>query len=300
MFLDKKRDLLFLFISDSGTGSLTDALDNDKETWLKGQKISDKADEIPDTLQQTAARSQDVLHNTTRFQFMVYDIREEANKDFPHRPFESIRNTEPRWMYFKLENFDGSPDDPSAHGDTNVKYYRTNFWDAIPDPDDLDTFYLSHRGLGKVGFSEHANDLVKVTLKAPTPRATAGVSPRLDSYMSFERVYGFKGDQTGPDKYISSVLVTKMMGKKVVLVNSFRDLSNFSESRYMIAAANLVEKTVPSTWFTHVSSKDVNDSYYGLALAKNGNLLTISFFDESLRLFNVKFGENISLVKSIE
>lgn len=289
-----------MFPTDSGTGNATDAIDTDKETWVNGQKTSDNTgDEIPDSFQQSNTRARDILNNTTRFQFIVYDIKAEAAEDFPLKDFKTVRNTEPRWIYFSLKNFDGSPDEPVSQGKTDTNYYRTNFWEAQPDPDNPNVFYLSHRGIGKVGHSEHANDLVKVTLTGD-PRVNSGKVPKLTDYMEFERVYGYKGDQTGKDKYFNSFLITKISGEKVVLLNSFRDLSNFSNPHYTLVGADLVEAWQVNRWSTQFISTSVDQSYYNLTLAKNGNLLTISFFDESLRLIKVQFGEAMTLIKSID
>ncbi len=307
MYLDTNRRLLFLFITDMGTGSFIDKIEADQQTWVNNKKTGDQPDEIPDNLQQSNIRARDSLKNTTQWQFMLYDFGSELDQNngaFPSTPknFEDVRDTEARWLYFKLNNYEGSPDSLDLAGDTSQKYYRTNFWDAQPDPDDSNSFYLSHRGLGRVGKSENANDLVKVTFIAGSdPRAKGGVVPKLTDYFTFTRVYGFKGDETGKDKYFSPFLITRLSGYKVVLLNSFRDLSNFKDPRYTLSAANLIENLdVPPLWFTQVSSTDIDTSYYHLALANNGNLLTISFFDESLELFNVKFGEDMRFVRSID
>ena len=301
MHIDPKRQLLFLFLTDINGGvNNTDLVEFDQETWVSGKLINRTPDEIPDAWQKTDPRSRDLLNNSSRYQFMLYDIAAEAAAGFPFRDFKTVRSTEPRWLYFNLNNFDQTPDDATNQGDSGRKYYRTNFGDAQPDPEDPDSFYLSHRGLGKVNASEYANDIVKVTLFNEARANSSGKVPKLTDYARFSRVYGFKGDETGPDKYFDSFIITKLAGQKVVLLNSFRDLSTFSNPRYQIGAANLVERDLASRWITEVSSADIGDSYYRVSLAKNGNMLTISFFDESLRLFNVKFGETISYVDTIQ
>jgi len=301
MYLDPKRDLLFLFVTDTEVGNLIDGSDVDKETWVKGSKISDTPDEIPDAIQNTSDQMIDIQNNTSRFLFMMVDIRAEAAAQFPFKEYKDVRDTEARWLYFKLKNFDGSPDSATIQGDSTTKYYRTNFWEAQPDPEDPDSFYISHRGLGTINNSEQANDLIKVSFRAGgNPRGTVGNIPKLDSYMSFERVFGFKGDQTGKDKYFNSFKIASFSGRKVVILNSFRDLSNFNDPRYTIAAANLVSSSDPVEWFSLASSTDLSDSYWDLALGKDGNVLTVSFFDEKLKLFKVKYGETITLNKSIE
>jgi hypothetical protein len=306
MHLDIKRSLLYLFMTDMEIGTLTDSFKGDKETWDDGKKISDTPDEIPDDLQLTEANSRGLLNNTHRFQFMVYDIGAELQngaksvKDFRYQEFKAVRKTEPRWLYFNLDNF-GDPDDAVSQGNLDLKYYRTNFWEAKPDPDNLDVFYLSHRGLGQVDRSEHANDIIKVTVGEPRVDPTTQVALILPKYMTFQRVYGFKGDQTGADKYFNSFIITKMSGRKVVLLNSFRDPANFKNPRYTLAGAELVEDERRGEWATQLSSYESDQSYYDLALAKNGTVMaSISFYNESIELFNVEFGKTISHFKTIE
>lgn len=300
MYINTKRDLLFQFMTDIHDGKLVDTVYDDKETWVAGKKVEDKPDEIPDISQQTDSKARDILNNTTRFHFMVYDLAAEAATGFKDREFKEVRATEPRWLYWKADN-QGHPDDAAVGGNPNMKYYRTNIRDAKPDPEDPDVFYISHAGVGKFDQSEHANDIMKVTIIGDPRPDSSNKLKKLDEYLKFDRVYGFKGDQTGKDKYFNSFLITKISGRKVLLANSYRDLANFGNQRYTLSGLEMTEDPHDATWFAQATSNDSGNSYYDLALAKNGNLLTVSFFDESLRLFNVKFGENvISEIKSIK
>lgn len=303
MFIDKTRGLLYLFMTDISGGVLVDKQAEDKETWVEGQKtIADAADEIPDNLQSTAPLASNTLNATTAWQFMVYDITAEKAADFPYRDFKKVRTTEPRWLYFDLKNWDQTPDISLSPG---TRYYRTNFWSAEPDNEKDDVFYLSHRGTTKTNRSEHANSVVEVKLSGNPRVNSKNEVPKLDTYMKFRRVYGFKGNQTGTDRYFNSFMITELSGKKVVLLNSFRDLSNFSNPRYLIGGAEIPEKEgMQGVWSKDKSSTDLDSSYYELALIKDGNtkgnLLTISFFNESLVLFRVEFGKDLSLVKTIQ
>src|SRR5690606_982735 len=112
------------------------------------------------------------------YQFFVYDIAAERDhpedcelsKDedcvFPRRTIsDPVVKRELRWLYFQVRNFDGSPDLPNVA--ETMRYYRTNFWDAVPDPDDASSFYLSHRGppIDKINKgSPYANHVVKATI----------------------------------------------------------------------------------------------------------------------------------------
>ncbi len=301
MYIDSKRELLFAFVTDMGAGTLVDTITADDLTWLEqDEKSKPGADEVPDTSQTTRSQVNDLRNNTSRFQFIVYDIKDAKANNFPFKDFKEVRKMEPRWLYWPEANSDGTPDDPDSNGDPSKKYYRTNFAEAQPDPIDPDVFYLSHRGLAKSGQSEHANDIIKVTLSNTSPRASNGKAPKTTSYLYFERVFGFKGVETDANKYIDSFLVTTMSGQKVVVLNNFRDLVNFGNPQYGLAAASIADKTYTSLpWFTQITSDNTNDSYYRLALAKNGNLLSSSFFSDDLRLFNVQLGDTMTFVKII-
>lgn len=303
MHIDPKRGLLFAFVSDMGAGTQVDAVAADTKTRaVNSDTVTDGPDEIPDTYQATKAQANELRNNTNRYQFIVYDIDEAKDNGFPFKEFKDVRDAEPRWLYWPETNSDGTPDDYDSNGDSSKKYYRTNFAEAQPDPLDPDSFYLSHRGLAKSGQSEHANDIIKVTLNSPgNPRAISGTIPKTPSYFSFKRVFGFKGAENDGSKYFDSFLVTMMSGQKVVVINSFRDLVNFSNSQYGLAAATIGDRTETNLpWFTQITSDSTSDSYYRLALAKNGNLLSSSFFSDDLRLFNLRLGDTITFVKTID
>lgn len=299
LYIDPKRDLLFRFQKDKTGGLLTDSASEDKETWENGKRTSESPDEIPDFLQQ---RGRDVLDETTRWNFTLYDIAKGKSEDFKFQDFTDIKAEEVRFLYFHLDNYDKFPDVPSYAGDQNIKYYRTNIRKVEADPEDPDSFYLLHAGLVKKNFSEHANNIVKVTFKTPSARVDSnGLAPTLNKYLEFKRVFGFQGISSAKNEYFSSFAVKRFSGRKTLFVNSFKDISNFDDPLYILGAANIFDGPADYLeWFTKVEGTANRDSYSGLALSNSGNLATISFFDQKVRIFEVKYGEPMSLLKTVE
>src|SRR5690606_30828793 len=103
--------------------------------------------EVPDEYE-NSRRAMSARASRETYQFFVYDIgREKQNAPgcvgegeecaFPFRAnSDPVVRQELRWIYFKLFNFDGTPDPNSYHDRPDYKYYRTNFWSAEPDPSD--------------------------------------------------------------------------------------------------------------------------------------------------------------------
>lgn len=133
--------------------------------------------------------------------------------------------------------------------------------------------------------------------------------------MAFERVYGFKGqgvavEQTPQGEQVVDYFkfhfpgdfeVVDVLGQKVVVVNHFRDLSNWkAEDRYFSLGAQVLDD--PS-WFTEVRGQlkqgDVT-TYYQIAMNKDGRALSASYYGNAVMLMQVTPGLGIEVLKRIE
>jgi hypothetical protein len=322
LYLDPKRDLLFAFVSDPEQVKLWDAPLKDELTYDENtaQPIAGSGpNEVPDDMENSRRHASDVGRRHL-FQFVVIDLKTERNAGADqgcipdeiedcHFPLRSdtdpIAKGEYRWIYFKLNNFDGTPDASDNALDPNFKYYRTNFWETQPDPEDPDVFYLSHRGNPKN--APHANQIVRVTMldnpltQKETQRA-----------MTFDRVYGFKGQATviaddgsevDNSKYHfpTDFVVEEVAGQKLLVVNHFRDLVNWvSGDRYFALSAQVIDDL---TWFTEVAGNlkagDVT-SYYQVAMNRDGRLASCSFYGNAVMIMQVNPGLGIETVKRVE
>ncbi len=329
MHIDPERGLLFAFVTDLGVAGLRDeenvdefsyTVTVDEETNEEIFTETSGANDIPDRFESSAKNVRSSRNLKRRFQYLVYDIEAEAEKGFPDLGLEDeeFTDVELRWMYFNLTDIDGSPDREAWEIDQTKKYYRTNFWKALPDPADPNVFYLSHRGLEKKDGSPDANQIVKVTITGdPRPQEEAPQDEEQDAQegqetnksalrktsdiVKFERIYGFKGDQKRDNdpNYPGDFEILYSQGQRTLIVNNFRDLSNFREeggARFTVTAAALDD----SYWFEELQSTSGKTSYYQLAASRDGRVLTGSFYGSALILLEIKPGVAITELKRIE
>ena len=308
MYIDDKRGLLFGFVTDTGKPNLSDWKTADLHTWdiQTGDYTPNTPDGAPDKLMQTDRSRRLVRDEGSPYQYFVYDFVAEATEraagsSFPHKTWQSHPDQmkkELRWMYFNLTNFDGTPDDPVGYTQVDgSRYYRTNFWQASPDPKDPDAFYLSQRGLGLKARSEHANSIIRVSLVGDPRPSADGTVPSTESIFRFKRVFGFKGSAQLPEfTYLASFAIGEMNGQQIVLANSFHDLVNFEHQRYMVMAASIDD---PQAWSVRQASESLTDSYFQLAVGNGGRVLVSSFYDNSVILLKLTFGERLELSKRI-
>lgn len=295
LHIDAKRGLLYAFVTDMDAPTLYDSILPDKQTWSEKAdgtpfQVSNDGNDFPDIYESDRGMRRLIKENTSPFQFVVYDIDAESKAGFPLRKMAEVRH-ELRWMSFNLKNFDGTEDISLEAG---RRYYRTNFWQARSVPGDDDAFYVSHRGLTEVNRSEHANSVIKISIKGD-PHAALQTDktykvPMTDTFFEAERVYGFKGKQNDPADYVSDFAVGKLSGVDIVAVNSFRDLANFRAPRYAVSFATLNDPP----WTTNtVSTSNVENSYLQIALNNDGTLLTCSHYSNKIIQFNLVLGSEL-------
>jgi hypothetical protein len=301
MHIDPIRQILFMFpteLRNAGRDRIEDdAMQFDAETgeWLEGRN------EIPDAFEVNAIQRQDLVQRRP-FQFVVYNIAEEAEKNFP---FATVRNADPRdreviqselrWLYFTLFDRDGTPDGTIKEREEipeitsiNRKYYRTNFWHAEPDYKDPNAFYLSHRTAGAKEYYNYGNSIIHVRIVGPY-RNDDGSPATTASFLNFRRVYGFQGQLNADQKHFpSDFRVAPIKGVPTIVVNHFRDLdsSNRDFRYYGITSASLDG----GLWHSEISSADANKSFFQLAVAKNGVGFSCSFFGNAVMRFEVEPG----------
>lgn len=322
LYIDPVRQVLLGFTTDLDKQSLTDIAERDIATYdetgrlVGGSSEAPKPDEIPDE-RQNNRRGLSNRGAWQTYQFFVYDLAGEANPSdctpspsedcvYPYRsPSQPKAKQELRWIYFKLLNFDGTPDpmDPAKTG-SDYKYYRTNFWAARPDSEDPDVFYLSHRGPPRDNGSPHANQIVRVRiigdLLGATRSDSTAVPPSTDSLLQFERVYGFNGLENSKFHYPSDFEIAEVAGQKVLLVNHFRDLVNWVRGdTYFSVAAKVLDD---NTWITETTNAQDpgNYSWYQTAMTRDGMAMSCLFYSNAVMLLEVVPGVGIREVKRIQ
>ena len=268
-----------------------DSLTSDDDS---GTVIAGTPNDVPDEKEQDLFRRRN-KDLRAPYQYVVYDLAAEAAKGFPFVDDPKVLQSELHFVYFNLLNFDGTPDYVFKNDEINFKYYRTNFWQAQPDPNTDDIFYLSHRGYTtttRTG-SPHANNIVKVTLTGDLRAKSFNTK----DVFNFERVYGFKGElDPAGGYYPMGFQIQQVRGQPLLLVNNFRDLINFPNQYYFSLAAKVLGS---NSWFTEKSTTDVGHSYYQVALTPSGRGMAISFYGNVAILLDAFPGTAINEVKTI-
>lgn len=261
LYLDIERQLLLTFVSAIDNQKYRDLTMGDRTTYRDGEEIAG-ANDIPDVWEKKAVRQS----KKRLFQYTVYDIKAAADAGFPQQEQEH----EFRWLY-----------DTESEDNTD-KVYRTNFWDTHPDPDSVDSFYLSQRGIDR-----QSNNILQVTIKGEL-RVKDGKIPRTTDVLQVEVVQEeveFPGD----------IAVERIDGRKVLLVNTFRDFVNWQRDEvfFAITAFTLNEPQ----WQESLSSSRADQSYYQFAVNKQGLVVASAFYGHKIFAFRLTPDDNFSDAK---
>lgn len=303
IYIDSKRELLFAFTTDFGRIQETEADVSYAEAFSYDDAFKPVAgaNEVPDLFEQDARSIRQYENIQNRYRYLVYNIAEEAAADFPFtKSDEELQNRELRWLYFHFDSDTVKFDEAEKK---LKKYFRTNFWEAKPDEDSEDSFYLSHRGLGS-NSSPDANQIVRVSVTGDPLAFNGDTPPVTKDFLNFEQVYNEKNTQGNKiiRNYTSDFEVTESEGRKIVIVNNFRDLSNFSTlggPRFTISAATLENDDTNKLWAKLVESTEGKDGYYQFAVGQNSTVATVSFYGDSVIFLEVKAGADIKEIKRI-
>ncbi|MEY4632343.1 MAG: hypothetical protein RIQ81_2463 [Pseudomonadota bacterium] len=307
MHIDVTNELLFAFPTDFGLQTWMDLDMDDAVSYGTDGSQTAQPNEIPDEYEKTR-RARSNTGQRRIFQFVVYDLKAEAQASpeaFPFRPVSDKQvESEFRWIYFNPQGFGGLPDSDAGLTSTTAtrRYYRTNFFSAAHDPEDGAAFYLSHRGhvdaATGIG-SPHANDVLRVSLTGDPRPAADGTVPKTSTYLGFERVYG-RGNEDHAQglHYPGDIAVRRVAGQKMLFVNHFRDLVNWTRSQVYFAVA---AKTLGNDyWHSEKGSADPYESYYQMAVTKTGRMAACSFYGSKVILFDVLPGAAINERLSIQ
>ena len=265
------------------------------------QEAEDGSNKVPDAFEADRLSASRITERK-RFQFIAFDI--EASEANGHAFFEETSDTvilarEKRWLHFELLNRQGGIDIPRADSlrGAGSYYFRSNFWATKVDPDDPEnSFYISHRG-GRDNI--YGNNVIRVTVTgdsdAVRKQANTGCTEittvsescvkDVGDYMSFERVYGF-ADQYNKYHYITDFDIQKVGGDKILLVNHFREQSNFSiaESQFSVEASVIGD----DSWLSYFRNTAYQRSWFGVALGSDGTAMSCSFYGNAVMKLDVQ------------
>ena len=300
MHLDPVNELLFAFPTDYGVQNWLDLDLDDSSSYTTDGTQTSTPNEIPDDYEKTR-RARSNLAQRQVYQSIVYDLAAERGATPESFPFRDAKTPEVakefRWIYFNPEGFAGVPDSDAGITSTSAtrRYYRTNFFGAHQDPDDGAAFYLSHRGhietTTGIG-SPHANDVLRVAIVGDPRVRGDGTVPMTSDYLKFTRVYGRGAEDNEKGlHYPGDIEVKRVQGEKMLFVNHFRDLVNWSRSQvyFGVAAKSLGNQY----WSAEIGTPDPYNSYYQIAVTAKGRAAVCSFYGNKVILFDVQPGTAI-------
>ena len=207
--------LLYAFVTDMNSVSSRDRILKDTSSYNSDTgQIEPKANDIPDEVDTNKNQRLRLQQNSHEFQFMVVNLTDNKNKDdngnFAFRAFREVQNTEFRWLYWTAAEDDNEmkyvrdsiiaaeklqePTTSELSGsEKKYHYYRTNFYDAYPAPEDASerSFYLSHRGEQTAENSPYANAVIRVRLADGVEKADIlDMSKQTKDIFNFHKIYG--------------------------------------------------------------------------------------------------------------
>ena len=315
LYLDPTRELLLGFVTDLKQNESNDAeyadvtrYDISAKEVLSPQGIR-LPNEVPDVME--SKPNSTVKSKKNRYSFFVYDIAQEREKatectvtetetcSFPFRQnTKSLVQNEQRWLYFKLKNLDGTPDQSAFGNDPNYKYYRTNFWEAKPDPIDPNTFYLSHRN--PPDKSPNSNQIIQVNVVGELRMGSNKEPPQTGDVLKFERVYGFSGPEADKRHYPGDFEVQYVQGFKSLVVNHFKDVLNWPrKDQFFSLAAKTFADGAWSSEIEGALTKDNVTTYYQLAMNSEGRIISGSFYGNFVQLLQLTPGVGFQEIKNI-
>ena len=260
LHLDTQRGLLFAFTGAVNRQRFNVTTLTDRFTYTEAGEEIDKPDGIPDAWAKTTKDTQQLRR---AFQYAVYDIfaARDAQPQFPHREGDDLEAElhlvhYPRWQETR---------------ESDSKTYHTNFYDAHPDPDDKDSFYMSQRGASDAA----ANNIVRATIDD-------------DRQLQFEVVHSADADDEL--NFPGDIEIKKINDSKVLLVNSFRGFVNWPHEQvfFGITARTLTQPN----WQQSCNSQLRDESYYRFAVNQRGTVMVSSFYGNRVYIFQLQPGKS--------
>ena len=160
-----------------------------------------------------------------------------------------------------------------------------------------------YRGITKDGENDVVtNSIVKVTIKTGIDLLSTN---KTEDGLSFTKVYGFKTLANAENlsqhhnlNYIEHFVVATENNESFFVVNNFRGRGFGIDQRYTLTAGS--SGTANAPWASEVSSdKLMLNSYYGIVMGSENNILTTSFFENKLKLFQLT-NKQLTELKTIE
>lgn len=295
VYLNGANGMVYMFPTNGPTFRGADnQILTDKVSYDENDKLINTPNQFPDRFESTAGLRRDPQSGSVLLG-VAYSIANES-AEFQYKDLIEDPEVESELfpVYFDLDDKDGNKDAYTALANEDQNVYRTNFVRARPDPaGDKNTFYLAQAANIITSQIPYNNNILKVSI---SPASSEGSIAAGSSFLSFERVYGFKDDLPSQPT-IFDFQITDVGGKQVALVNHFRvPVNNVSDASFTLSHKGLGDAAAAQ----NLSSRTASSSYISGAVNQNGVGLTGSFYNNSLLLFELSPGSAITIKQTIK
>jgi len=283
MFIDSKRGKLFAFPTS------LDAATAHKST-VYVDKVSSgrekKANGIPDAMENfySDKRARRTRHP---FQYIVYDITKAVASGFSKLALDhKTVQDEHHFIHFNLENLSGDLDDKKSAENKNTKFYRTNFWQAVPSPESDDLFYLSQRGEKTID-----NNILEVKIKEENGKFYLDFVRKIYNDDSITDEY--KRDYLGDFKIVplSSDHSNYIVG---VSFQAWDKKKHVSSSLFVLKLDNT---RVVKRIYDH--DLDQGGGFFQVTMNQEGDVFSCGFYTHTVEQFKILSGPALSHIKTI-
>jgi hypothetical protein len=296
LYIDTASNILYAFSTDWSDPTFRDRILVDSNSYDENYSEIAGSNEVPDIWEESSMAVESIANNRTdaQYKFLVYDIATEAAAGFPERASDSEESmVEMRWLSFFANR-------TSATFETGERYYRSNFWMALPHESDASSFYLSQRGDELSGISPDSNAIYRLQITS-SPLPVSGVAPATDTFLNVTAAYGHETDPavTSGQRFTGNFALANANSQDYFVVNDFKDKS-FSRNSDYFKTANyaLGFKNTAGTWVESQESTSRQDAYFAVGAIGN-RVLTGSFYSNELILLEVSPGSAITILETI-
>jgi hypothetical protein len=109
-----------------------------------------------------------------------------------------------------------------------------------------------------------------------------------DQIFDIERVYGSETDRDSTGRFPCDFDILDLDGEVMLIINHFRDQINFRDATFYSITRKFLDGARSLERPSSADSTSFQNSYYQVATSASGKVLTGSFYDDALFLFDAR------------
>lgn len=318
LFIDTKQHVVYALSTDWQQAQFRDVVLEDRYDYShaprqeKGNGIPDVWED-PQALKEAQLTTEENNEVMREYQMAVYSLQRGRQRNFPYLGSHHSRVREELIpLYFKARTPEKGPV-LEAH----EKYYRSNFWQAAPDPNDERSFLVSQRGYQSEDVNLHTNAIYRFTITSSPFFENGKLRRKVEDFLKVEHFWGHAASESVRASHLNSNLRTSEEGvalknenlrftgnfalsrahkSSYLIVNDFRDTSFLPNSAYSLS----LKRVHGSGGFDdyYLLHRDRSQSFFALS-AVGTQVLAGSFYTNALSLFSITKDFKLRLSKKI-